>query len=134
MARNLGLAHSRPRGARHCGHKSEPQNMGKGAGYLAGAESLPIKLWKRGKGTNRLRCQIAFVVLSNEHCIAKGLGAVSKLALEYVIVVNLAQIEKSMELHQPDPSFADSLSGGENPPTSGADLRACIADLSTVWL
>jgi hypothetical protein len=32
-----------------------------------------------------------------------------------------------MELHPPDSSFADALlSGRENPPTPGADLRACI--------
>jgi hypothetical protein len=57
-----------------------------------GAESLPIKRWNRGKGTNRQRCWISSnsVAHGNALCNAKELGAVSKPALEHVIAVNLA--------------------------------------------
>ncbi len=51
---------------------------------------LPIKQWTRGRGTNSLRCQIVSVAHSNAFCIAKELDAVSKPALDHVIVVNLA--------------------------------------------
>ncbi len=51
---------------------------------------LPIKRWNRGRGTNSLRCLIVSFAHGNALCITKELGAVSKPALEHVIVVDLA--------------------------------------------